>query len=104
MAYAVRERTREIGVRVALGASATSVLRLILGQALRLVGMGVAVGLAAAAALAQLLDRLLYGIEPRDPWTFTVTAAILLVVATIASYLPAARAMRMAPVDALRTN
>jgi putative ABC transport system permease protein len=104
MAYAVRERTREIGVRVALGASATSVLRLILGQALRLVGIGVAVGLAAAAALAQLLERLLYGIEPLDPWTFTITAAILLVVATIASYVPAARAMRMAPVDALRTN
>jgi putative ABC transport system permease protein len=104
MAYAVRERTREIGVRVALGASASSVLRLILGQALRLVAIGVAVGLVAAAGFAQLLARLLYQVEPLDPWTFTTTAAILLVVALIASYVPASRAMRMAPVDALRGN
>ena len=103
MAYSVRERTKEIGVRVALGATATSILRLILGQALRLVAIGVAVGLVAAAMLAQLLERLLYQVAPLDPWTFTVTAGILLVVATIASYVPAARAMRMAPVDALRT-
>ena len=104
MAYSVRERTREIGVRVALGATAGSVLRLIVGQGLRLVAIGVAVGLVVAALLAQLLERLLYDVEPLDPWTFTTTAAILLVVAAVASYVPAARAMRMAPVDALRTN
>ena len=57
-----------------------------------------------AALLAQLLERLLYDVEPLDPWTFTTTAAILLVVAAVASYVPAARAVRMAPVDALRTN
>jgi putative ABC transport system permease protein len=104
MAYSVRERTQEIGVRVALGASAMSVLQLILGQALRLVAIGVVVGLIAAAGLSRLLERLLYQVEPLDPWTFGVTAAVLLAVAVIASYVPARRAMRMAPVDALRTN
>jgi ABC-type antimicrobial peptide transport system permease subunit len=104
MAYSVRARTQEIGVRMALGATATSVLRLVLGQALRLVSIGVAVGLFAAGALTRLLERLLYEVEPLDPWTFAVTALVLLVVATVASYLPARRGMRMAPVDALRTN
>ena len=104
MAYSVRERTQEIGVRMALGATATSVFRLVLGQALRLVVVGVATGLVAAAALTRLLERLLYEVEPLDPWTFAVTALVLLVVATVASYVPARRGMRMAPVDALRTN
>jgi putative ABC transport system permease protein len=104
MAYSVRERTQEIGVRMALGASASSVFRLVIGQALRLVLIGVAVGLVAAGALTRLLARLLYQVEPLDPWTFAVTALVLLVVATIASYLPARRGMHMVPVDALRTN
>jgi putative ABC transport system permease protein len=104
MAYSVRERTQEIGVRMALGATATSVFRLVLGQALRLVFVGVATGLVAAAALTRLLERLLYEVEPLDPWTFAGTALVLLVVATVASYVPARRGMRMAPVDALRTN
>jgi putative ABC transport system permease protein len=103
-AYSVRQRTQEIGVRMALGASAASVFRLILGHALRLVAIGVGAGLIAAGLLARLLERLLFGVEPLDPWTFGVTALVLLVVATIASYLPARRGMRMAPVDALRTN
>jgi ABC-type antimicrobial peptide transport system permease subunit len=104
MAYSVRERTQEIGVRMALGATATSVFRLVVGQALRLVFIGVVVGLVAAAALTRLLERLLYEVEPLDPWTFAATAIILLAVATVASYVPARRGMRMAPVDALRTN
>jgi putative ABC transport system permease protein len=104
MAYSVRERTQEIGVRMALGATAMSVFGLVLGQALRLVFIGVVVGLLAAGVLTRLLERLLYEVEPLDPWTFAVTALVLLIVATIASYLPARRAMRMAPVDALRTN
>jgi putative ABC transport system permease protein len=104
MAYSVRERTQEIGVRMALGATATSVFRLVLGQAMRLVFIGVATGLVAAGALTRLLARLLYEVEPLDPWTFAVTALVLLVVATVASYVPARRGMRMAPVDALRTN
>jgi len=104
VAYSVRERTQEIGVRMALGATATSVLRLVLGQALRLVAIGVAAGLVAAAVLTRLLERLLYDVEPLDPWTFAVIALVLLVVATLASYVPARRAMHIAPIDALRTN
>ena len=104
IAYSVRERTQEIGVRMALGATATSVLRLVLGDALRLVLIGVVVGVVAAGSLTRTLDRLLYQVEPLDPWTFIVTALVLIVVATVASYVPARRGMRMAPVDALRTN
>jgi ABC-type antimicrobial peptide transport system permease subunit len=104
MAYTVRERTQEIGIRMALGATATSVFRLVLGQALRLVSIGVVAGLVAAGLLTRLLGRLLYGVEPLDPWTFAATALVLLAVATVASYVPARRGMRMAPVDALRRN
>ena len=104
MAYSVRQRTQEIGVRLALGATAASVFRLVLGQALRLVLIGVATGLVAAAMLARLLERLLFGVGPLDPWTFGVTALVLLVVGAIASYVPAHRGMRMTPVDALRTD
>jgi putative ABC transport system permease protein len=89
---------------MALGASAASVLRLVLGQALRLVSIGVVVGLIAAGALTRVLERLLYQVEPLDPWTFTVTAVLLLLVATIASYVPARRGMKMAPIEALRAN
>jgi putative ABC transport system permease protein len=104
MAYSVRERTQEIGVRMALGATGGAVLRLVLGQALRLVFIGVIAGLIAAAVLTRLIERLLYEVEPLDPWTFGLTAVVLLVVATVATYLPARRSMRIAPVDALRTN
>lgn len=104
MAYSVRERTQEIGVRMALGATAISVFRLVLGQALRLVLVGIVAGLIASAILTRLLEQLLYEVEPLDPWTFAVTSAVLLTVATVASYVPARRSMRMAPVDALRTN
>lgn len=89
---------------MALGASAPAVFRLVIGEALRLVVVGVGVGLVAAALLTRLLTRLLYGVGPFDPWTFAATALILLAVATIATYVPARRGMRMAPVDALRTS
>jgi putative ABC transport system permease protein len=104
MAYSVRQRTQEIGIRMALGATALSVFRLVLVQALRLVVVGVVAGLIAASLLTRLLERLLYQVEPLDPWTFGVTALVLLAVATIASYVPARRGMQMAPVDALRTQ
>jgi putative ABC transport system permease protein len=104
MAYSVRERTQEIGVRMALGATATSVFGLVLGGGLRLVAIGIAIGLAAAAGLTRLLARLLFDVEPFDPWTFAATAAILFVVAALASYVPARRGMRMAPIEALRTT
>jgi putative ABC transport system permease protein len=104
MAYSVRERTQEIGVRMALGATALSVFRLVIGQALRLVALGVVSGLICAGLLTRLLDRLLFEVEPFDPWTFAATAAVLLGVAAVASYVPARRGMRMAPVDALRSS
>lgn len=104
MAYSVRERTQEIGVRIALGATTASVFGLVLGQALRLVLVGIVAGLLAATAMTRLLAGLLYGVQPMDPWTFAVTAIVLLLVAVIATCVPARRGMRMAPVDALRTS
>ena len=104
MAYSVKARTQEIGVRMALGASSSSVFRLVIGQALRLVLVGVVAGLVAAGTLTRLLERLLFQVEPLDPWTFGSSALVLLLVATVASYVPARRGMRMAPTDALRTN
>jgi putative ABC transport system permease protein len=104
MAYSVSQRTQEIGVRMALGATRESVFRLVLGQALKLVIAGVAVGLVAAALLTQALTTLLYATEPLDPATFVATSVVLLVVATLASYVPARRGTRIAPVEALRTE
>ena len=103
-AYPVRQRTQEIGLRIALGATASAVLRLVLGQAVQLVAIGVAAGLAAAAALTRLLERLLFEVGPFDPWTFSATALLLVLVGTVASYVPARRCLAVAPLDALRTN
>jgi putative ABC transport system permease protein len=104
MAYSVKERTQEIGVRMALGASSASVFRMVLGQALHLVLTGIATGLLASAALTRLLVGLLFEVEPLDPTTFAATSLALLTIATVAAYIPARRSMRMAPVDALRTD
>ena len=104
MAYSVRERTQEIGIRVALGATSWQVFSLVIGGALKLVVVGIVVGLVAAGLLTQLLERMLFEVEPLDGLTFGLTAALLLVVAALASYLPARRGMRMAPVEALRGN
>jgi putative ABC transport system permease protein len=104
MAYSVKERTQEIGVRMALGASAASVFRMVLGQALHLVLAGIAMGLLASAALTRLLAGLLFEVGPLDPVTFTATSLTLLTTATLAAYVPARRSMRMAPVEALRTD
>jgi putative ABC transport system permease protein len=104
IACSVRARTREIGVRMALGATSAVVFRLVIGQALRLVGAGILVGLAAAAALTRVLQGLLFETGPLDPWTFALTALVLLVVATAASYVPARRSTRLAPLDALRSS
>jgi ABC-type lipoprotein release transport system permease subunit len=89
---------------MALGATKAAVVRLVLAQALRLVSIGIVVGLLAAAALTRLLERLLFQVAPLDPWTFAATAFALLVVATVASYVPARRGMQMAPLDALRMS
>jgi ABC-type antimicrobial peptide transport system permease subunit len=66
--------------------------------------LGIVAGLAMAAALVPMLAKLLYGVRPFDPWTFAITASVLLIIAIVASYMPARRGMRMAPVDALRTD
>jgi putative ABC transport system permease protein len=104
MAYSVSQRTQEIGVRMALGATVESVFRLVLGQAMRLVLIGVVIGLVAAGVLSRLLETLLFETEPIDPATFALTALVLITVATLASYVPARRGTRIAPTDALRTE
>jgi macrolide transport system ATP-binding/permease protein len=102
--YAVSQRTREIGVRMALGAQPSSVLRLVLGHGLVLVAAGLVAGLAVALAAAGVMRALVVGINPRDPLTFVLTAALLGAVACVASYLPARRATRIDPLIALRTE
>jgi ABC-type antimicrobial peptide transport system permease subunit len=100
----VSQRTQEIGVRMALGATAQSVFRLVLGQTLKLVVIGVFAGVVAAAILTRLLETLLFETEPLDPATFAITVLILMGVATLASYVPARRGTRIAPTEALRTE
>ena len=104
MAYSVSQRTQEIGVRMALGATTEAVFRMVLGQALTLVGLGVVVGLVAAGFLTRLLTTLLYDTPPLDPLTFGITALVLIVVAVLASYVPARRGTRIAPIEALRVE
>ena len=102
--YAVSQRTREIGVRMALGAQPTDVVRLVLGRGLVLVGAGLVLGLLAALAAAGVMRALVVGIDPRDPLTFGVTAVALGAVALFATWLPARRATRIDPLIALRTE
>jgi putative ABC transport system permease protein len=104
MAFSVAERTHEIGVRMALGATPESVLRLVIGDAFRLVAIGVAVGLVAALALTQLLRALLFDTDARDPWTLAMTAIVLTVVALAAASVPARRGTRITPIQALRVH
>ncbi len=100
--YLIGERTREIGVRMALGASRSDVLRLIVGQGAHMVFLGVPVGVAARFALTRLMSNQLYGVGARDPLTFVGIAFVLLVVAVFACYIPARRATRIDPIVALR--
>ena len=102
VAYGVSQRTREFGIRLALGAQRGNVLRLVLGQGTRLILLGIGLGLAASLALARLLTGLLYGVDARDPLTLFLVAAALGAVALLASYLPARRATRIDPLTALR--
>ncbi len=104
LSYVVSQRTAEIAIRSALGASPEAVRRLILSQGLRLTGIGVLIGLATAVALGRLLATQLYGVSPVDPVTIAAAAALFLAVALFASLLPAARAAGTAPVDALRAG
>ena len=102
MAYSVRQRTQEIGVRMALGAQAADVLRLVTGQGMRLIGIGLALGVVVAFFLTKLLQGNLEGISAHDPTSFGIVSGVLLVVGALACYLPARGATQLDPVEALR--
>jgi putative ABC transport system permease protein len=104
VAYAVAQRTQEIGIRVALGASTGEVLRLVLADALKPVVAGLVLGMGAAFALTRALDRLVYGISTTDTMTFVTLPLLLGLIAMIASWLPALRATRVDPMIALRAD
>lgn len=104
MSYAVAHRTREIGIRMALGAPAGSVLRLVVGQGLKLVLAGVLLGLLGSFLLTRLMSSLLFGVSPTDPLTLATISLVLVVVALLASYIPARRAAKVDPLIALRSQ
>jgi predicted permease len=102
VSYSVAQRTREIGVRVALGASRSNIFGMIGGQGARLAGLGIAIGIAAALGVTRMMSSFLYEVRPADPATFAAVCVILLSVAALACYLPARRATRVDPLVALR--
>ncbi|HET9314879.1 MAG TPA: FtsX-like permease family protein, partial [Vicinamibacteria bacterium] len=104
LAYTVSQRTREIGIRMALGAAPGSVLRMLMRQGLTSVVIGLMIGLVGALGLARFVSGLLFGVAPTDPWCFAGSAIVLVVVALVASFLPARRATGIDPILALRTE
>src|SRR5262245_47893725 len=104
MSYTVAQRTREIGVRIALGAEPRDVTRLVLRRSGVLTAIGIAAGLSGAAGLTRYLDSLLFGLRPLDPPTFAMTAAAFAAIAMLASYVPARRAASVDPLAALRAE
>jgi ABC-type antimicrobial peptide transport system permease subunit len=104
MAYAVTQRRREIGVRMALGADRDDVLRLVLTRALRVVVAGVIVGLVGAVGVTRVLQTFLFGVTPTDPIAFTIVTLLLMAVGLMAAWLPARRATRIDPCAALRAE
>jgi ABC-type antimicrobial peptide transport system permease subunit len=104
MAYAVTQRRHEIGLRFALGAQRRDVMRLVVGQGMRLTLIGIALGLAGSFALTRLMSSLLYGVTATDPITFIMVSAILSAAAFAACYLPARRAATIDPMVALRSE
>jgi putative ABC transport system permease protein len=102
MAYSIRQRTQEIGVRMALGAQGRDILRLVTGQGIRLIGVGLVIGFVGAFFLTQLLAGNLHGVTAHDPLSFTLVPLLLLTVGMLACYIPARQAMRLYPMEALR--
>jgi len=102
MSYSVAQRTNEIGIRLALGAQSRDVLLMVVKQGSTLILLGLVIGLAGAYALTRLIESLLFGVTPKDPFTFAAVAVLLAVVALIACYIPAWRATKVDPLDALR--
>ncbi|MGO9641705.1 MAG: ADOP family duplicated permease [Candidatus Acidiferrales bacterium] len=102
LSYVVAQRTHEIGIRMALGAERTNVLRMVLGQAGKMVLLGIGIGLAAALALSRLMASMLFGVRPSDPFTLTAVSLLLAAVSLLACYIPARRAIRVDPMIALR--
>ena len=104
ISYTVAQRTREIGIRMALGAQQGELKRMFVGRGLFWSGIGAAAGLTAAATLSRLMSTLLFEISPVDPFTYTVVGVGILAAAAVASYLPARRVTRVDPIDALRAE
>jgi len=104
ISYAVSQRTQEIGIRMALGAQTSDVLRMVVGQGMRLALIGVAVGGAASLALTRVMKNLLFNVSATDPATFALIVLLLVGVAFIASYIPARRATKVDPLIALRSE
>ena len=104
LSYAVAQRRREIGIRMALGARSTRVLRTVVGQGLRLCGAGIAVGLLLSLALTRVLSALLFGVSASNPLLYAGVAAVLTAVAILASYLPARQAARVDPMIAIKAE
>lgn len=104
LAFLVAERSYEFGIRMELGANSIDIQRIVLGQAARLIGIGLAVGVAIALASSRLIRNQLFGIQPTDPTTYAVAAAVLALTALVACELPALRAMRADPARVLRAD
>ena len=102
LSYLVGQRTREIGIRIALGAQRRDVLRSVMSQGIKMALIGAAIGITASVALTRLMSGMLYGVSATDPLTFLGVAALLVLVALAACYIPARRAMRVDPIVALR--
>jgi putative ABC transport system permease protein len=100
--YSVSQRTHEIGIRMALGAQDSDVLRLVVGHGLALAVIGMTLGVAGALVLTRFLASMLYGIRPTDPLTYLGVCLLLMAVAMVASYIPARRATKVDPMEALR--